>query len=187
MENISNDPTPHTLPPAATAVPYISTICRVVFRDSSFLVALMMLWNNFSMAYFRYLGIPSSQALTGKVLTVSSKCTSMGSWNLEELLAMAFQKVAVNAVFLQGVVDFFSLSTATKLIDKAPIPMADKLTANLPSSTHEIRSHSLRCLELLHIAESHRRQDPGVVSTLKIIENTQFEISNTRNISLYVR
>jgi len=126
-------------------------------------------------------------ALTGKVLTVSSKCPSMGSWNLEEPLAMGFPELADNAVFLQGVVDFFSLSMATKLIDKGLTPMVDKLITNLSSSSHDIRSHSLRCLELLHIAEGHRKQVPSVISTAQIIENTPLEISNARNISLYVR
>ena len=86
-----------------------------------------------------------------------------------------------------GCHDFFSLPKATKLIDKAPIPMVDKLITNLSSSSHDISSHSLRCLELLHIAKSHRKQVPSVISTAQIIGNAPLEISNARNISLYVR
>lgn len=126
-------------------------------------------------------------ALIGKVLTVSTKCSLMGSRNLGEPLAMAFPKLADNAVFLQGVVDFFSLSTAKKLIDKVLTPMVDKLITNLSSSSHDIRSHSLRCLELFYVAESPRKQVPDAISTAQIIENTPLEITNARNISLYVR
>ncbi|KAG0130157.1 armadillo-type protein [Tuber indicum] len=126
-------------------------------------------------------------SLTGKVLTMSSKYPSMRSRNLEEPLAVAFPKLADNAVFLQGVVGFFSLSTPKKLTDKALIPMADKLITNLSSSSHDIRSHSLRCLELLHVAKAPRKQVSSVISTAQIIENSPLEVSNARNISLYVR
>ncbi|KAG0640639.1 armadillo-type protein [Tuber brumale] len=126
-------------------------------------------------------------ALAGKVLAVSSKYPSMGSRNLEEPLAVAFPKLADNPVFLQGVVDFFSLSTPKKLTDKALICMADKLITNLSSSSHDIRSHSLRCLELLHVAKSPQKQVSSVINTAQIIENSPLEVSNARNISLYVR
>jgi len=126
-------------------------------------------------------------ALTGKVLTVSSKYPPIRSWNLEEQLAMTFPKLADNAVFLRGVVDFFSLSTTKKPTDKTLTPMVDKLIVNLSSSSHDIRSYSLQCLELLHVAKGSRKQVPSVISTAQIIENTPLEISNARNISLYVR
>ncbi|RPB03752.1 hypothetical protein L873DRAFT_1730772, partial [Choiromyces venosus 120613-1] len=126
-------------------------------------------------------------ALTGKALTVFSKYPSIGSRNLEGPLGIAFPKLADNSVFLQGVVDFLTLSTATNFTDKVLTPVVDKLITNLSSFSHDIRSHSLRCLELLHVAKNPQKQDSDVVSTAQIIENTPLEISNARNISLYVR
>ncbi|CUS08070.1 unnamed protein product, partial [Tuber aestivum] len=126
-------------------------------------------------------------ALVGKVLTVSSKYPSMGSRGLEEPLAVVFPKLADNALFLQGVIDFFSLSTAEKLTDSALVSMVDKLITSLSSSSHDIRSHSLRCLELLRVATSPQRQVSSVINTAQIIESTPLEISNARNISLYIR
>ncbi|PWW74323.1 hypothetical protein C7212DRAFT_365322 [Tuber magnatum] len=126
-------------------------------------------------------------ALAGKVLTVSSKYPSMGLRNLEGPLAVAFPDLADNALFLKGVVDLFSLPMAKKLTDKALTSMADKLVTNLSSSSHAVRSHSLRCLELLHVAKNPQRQVSSVINTAQIIESTPLEISNARNISLYIR
>jgi U3 small nucleolar RNA-associated protein 20 len=126
--------------------------------------------------------------LIGKALSIYSRGKGTKTKSLVENTCKAFPKLGDNMTFLQGVVDFALVSTFKEFIDEEYIKeMVTKLITNLLLPSHEVRTSSLRCLEILYAYKNPTSQVSEIINTAKLIEDTPLAINNARTISMYIR
>ncbi|KAH8153790.1 uncharacterized protein LAJ45_01557 [Morchella importuna] len=126
--------------------------------------------------------------LIGKALSIYARGKGTKTKSLVGSTCKAFPKLGDNMIFLQGVVDFALVSIFKESIDEEYMKeMVTKLITNLLLPSHEVRTSSLRCLEILYAYKNPTSQVSEIINTAKLIEDTPLAINNARTISMYIR
>ena len=90
------------------------------------------------------------------------------------------------AEFLEAVLVYVEASDLSLDMQGATVePLIEQMISNLATSTHMLRSLSLRIIGRLYF-RVHKR-DAGIISTAQIIENTPLDLQSARTASMMVR
>lgn len=126
--------------------------------------------------------------LIGKALSLYSRGMGSKAKSLVEITCKAFPRLGDNTSFLQGVANFALISSFKELIGEGYIEeVVTKLVTNLLAPSHEVRTSSLRCLEILYAYKNPTSQVSEIINTAKLIEDTPLTMNNARTISMYIR
>ncbi|KAL7274098.1 U3 snoRNP protein [Rhizina undulata] len=127
-------------------------------------------------------------AIAGKALSLCAKA-DVKPVNLScGPLSGVFSELASNPVFLKGVLEYITSPKVALFEEVLLKSVLEKLLSNLTSPSHDVRSLSLACLEILYMKKNKDgNQISEVINLAKIIEETPLTIQNARTIAMYVR